>query len=685
MRLAIALLLAPAVFAQAPKAQPPATKQAPVTDTLHGVSITDPYRWLEDQNSPETRAWVDAQMQYTKQYLARAGNYEAVKKRFMDLMNVETMGAPRVAGGRYFFAKRKPGQRQSVWYVREGLNGKDEVLIDPNPWSPDATLSAALLDISDDGKLVAYGIRKGGEDEVEIRFLEVDGRKELNDKMPRARYSGVGITHDRKQIYYAKFTREGPRVYHHPLNTAEHHLIFGEKYNAGHILNCGISEDGKWLVIGFSQGSSGRNEMFVKDLTGAGPIQPVITGIDAHFDAEIHGDKVYALTDWKAPNGRVLVIDLKKPAQDQWKELLPEGKSRLESISIAGGKLFTNTLENVQPKIRMYSLDGKLERELDQPGLGAVSTPSGRSDGTEAFYSFSTFGQPGTIYRYDVKTGQRGIWSQTKIPFDSSTVQVEQVWYNSKDGTRVPMFLAYKKGLKRDGSNPAMLTGYGGFNLVRLPAYSPLSTVWMEMGGVWAVANLRGGGEFGEEWHKAGMFENKQNVFDDFIAGAEYLVNQKYTRKDKLAISGGSNGGLLVGAAMTQRPDLFGAVICSVPLLDMVRYDKFLVARYWIPEYGSASDPKQFPYIFKYSPYHRVEKGAKYPAVMFVSGDADTRVDPLHARKMAAMMQASTGSDKPVLLHYDTKAGHSSGLPVDRQAENLADEIAFLTLALGLN
>ncbi|MBX9599455.1 MAG: prolyl oligopeptidase family serine peptidase [Bryobacteraceae bacterium] len=685
MRLAIALLLAPAIFAQAPQAQPPQTKSAPVTDTMHGVSITDPYRWLEDQNSPETRAWVDAQMRYTKQYLAKAANYDAVKKRFMDLMNIETMGAPRVAGGRYFFAKRKPGQRQSVWYVREGWNGKDEVLIDPNPWSPDATLSASLLDISNDGKLVAYGVRKGGEDEVEVRFLEVDGRKELGDRMPRARYSGVGITNDRKHIYYSKFTPEGPRIYHHPLNTGEHHMIFGEKYNAGHILGCSISEDGKWLQIGFSQGSSGRNELYLKDLTGRGPIQPVISGIDAHFDTEVHGDRVYALTDWKAPNGRVLVVDLKNPAQDQWKELIAEGKSRLESMSIVGGKLFTNTLENVQPKIRMFSLDGRMERELEHTKLGTVSTPSGRADSGEAFYSFSTFGEPGTIYRYNVKTGERAIWSQTRIPFDSSTVQVEQVWYNSKDGTRVPMFLAYKKGLKRDGSNPAMLTGYGGFNLVRLPAYAPLSTVWMEMGGVWAVANLRGGGEFGEEWHKAGMFEKKQNVFDDFIAAAEYLVNQKYTRKDKLAISGGSNGGLLVGAAMTQRPDLFGAVICSVPLLDMVRYDKFLVARYWIPEYGSASDPKQFPYIFKYSPYHRVEKGAKYPAVMFVSGDADTRVDPLHVRKMAAMMQASTGSDKPVLLHYDTKAGHSTGLPVDRQAENLADEIAFLTLALGLN
>jgi len=409
-----------------------------------------------------------------------------------------------------------------------------------------------------------------------------------------------------------------------------------------------------------------------------------VKGIDARFEPQLAGNTVFMQTNWKAANNRVLAVDLLNPAQANWKEVVPERKSVLQGIGLVGGKLVGNWLENVHTKIEILTPDGKLVRELKLPSLGVAFGPFGRWDSEEAFYQFTSFGQPTTTYRYDMATGAQSTWSQVKMPFDSASVEVKQVWYESKDKTRVPMYIAHKKGLKLDGNNPTILTGYGGFNVSLLPTSGAFSLAWIDMGGVFAQPNLRGGGEFGEEWHKAGMLDKKQNVFDDFLAAAEFLIKEKYTRKEKLAISGGSNGGLLVGAALTQRPELFQAVICGAPLLDMVRYDKFKVAKFWVPEYGSADDPKQFQVLYKYSPYHHVEKGVKYPAVMFVTGDADTRVDPLHARKMAALLQASTASEKPILLHYDTKAGHSGGLPIDRLIENNADELAFLVWQLGM-
>jgi prolyl oligopeptidase len=667
--------------------QPPRARVDPVVDILHGVSIPDPYRWLEDQNSVETRAWIDGQIKHTESTLANLPQRERIRKRLGELMKIDTMGAPAVRNGRYFFTKRRAGQDQGVLYLRQGIGGADTVLIDPSPMSPDHTTSVSLMDVSRDGKVLAYGLRQGGEDETTLALMDVEARKDLPEHYPRARYQGFSMKPDRSGFYYVKQLAEGPRLYYHALGSdpATDKLLFGSQLGPEQWVECNVSLDGRWLTLVVSTGSAAdKVEVFVQDLAAGKPIMPVVTAIDARFDAEVAGDKLYLLTNWNAPHSRILEVDLNNPAREDWKEIVPERGSVLDSFGLVGGKLVAGWIENVQTHIEILTTDGKLVRELKLPTLGVASGPFGRWDSDEAFYTFASFGQPSTVYRYSMSTGQQSVWSQVKMPFDPASVEVKQVWYESKDKTKVPMFVAYRKGLKLDGSHPVLLTAYGGFNLSMLPTSSATALAWLDMGGVYALANLRGGGEFGEEWHKAGMLDKKQNVFDDFIAAAEYLIREGYTQKSKLGIVGGSNGGLLVGAALTQRPDLFQAVVCGAPLLDMVRYDQFKVAKFWVPEYGTAQDPKQFPFIYKYSPYHHVEKGTNYPAVMFVTGDADTRVDPLHARKMAALLQASTGFDRPVLLRYDTKAGHSGGLPIDRQIETSADELSFLAWQLGI-
>jgi len=673
------------------QAQPPKTKVEPVTEAIHGVSITDPYRWLEDQNSPETRAWIDAQVKYTESTLAALPQRERIRKRLAELMKIDVMGSPAVRDGRYFFSKRLADQEQSVIYMRQGLNGPDVVLVDPNAMSKDHTMSASITAVSRDGKMLAYSLRQGGEDEETITWMDVgthgDTRKHLPDAFPRARYSGFSMQRDGTGVYYAKHDQAGPRVYYHAMGTpvADDRLVFGEKYGPGEIISTGMSTDGRWVVITVAFGASAdKTEVWVQDLASGKPPVPIVTGIDARFTPDLEDNRLYLHTNWNAPNNRIVEVDLAHPEPAHWKEIIPERKSVLDEFSLVAGRIVVSHLENVQTHIEIFTTEGKLIRSLPLPTLGVASGPYGRWDSDEAFYSFSSFGQPTTIYRYDMTTGSQSVWSQPKIPFDASSVEVKQVWFESKDKTRVPMFVAYKKGIALDGSHPALLTGYGGFNLSMLPTSSSFALAWIDMGGVYALANLRGGGEFGEDWHKAGMLDRKQNVFDDFYAAAEYLLQMRYTQKSKLAIVGGSNGGLLVGAALTQRPDLFQAVICAAPLLDMIRYERFKVARFWVPEYGTAEDAQQFKFIYKYSPYQHVEKGVKYPAVMLVTGDADTRVDPLHARKMAALLQASTGSDRPILLHYDVKSGHSGGLPIDRQIEDSADELAFLAWQTGI-
>ena len=674
--------------AAAPAAAPPATRTDNVKDVLHGVELVDPYRWLEDQWGADTRAWIEAQNKYTDSVVNPLPGRDKLQKRLTELLRVDNIGVPKERKGRYFFSKRGVDQDLFVVYLRHGLDGKDEVLIDPHGLSADHTTSVSLMDVSDDGSLVVYGIREGGQDEVSLRLRDVATRQDLPDVLPKARYGTPSLAPDKKGFYYVKWTKEGPRVYYHALGAdpAADKMLFGEGYGPEKIIGAELSDDGRWLLITVLYGSAAdKTEVYVKDLTNPGPVMTIVKDIQARFFGQVCGDTLFLETNWNAPNSRVLAVDLKSPARENWREVVPESALVIDGVSYVGGRLFVEYLRNVRSLVKVFEPDGKLVRELELPALGSVSGISGRWKSPEMFYTFASFHIPTTIYRYDVAGGKQSVWARLNAPVNTDDFAVRQVWYESKDGTLVPMWLVHKKGIRLDGNNPTYLTGYGGFTISLTPSFSSRAVAWVENGGVFAVPNLRGGGEFGERWHKAGMRENKQNVFDDFIAAAEWLIAAGYTRPEKLAIAGGSNGGLLVGAAMTQHPELYRAVVCSYPLLDMVRFQQFLVARFWVPEYGSAEDPEQFKYIRAYSPYHNVKKGTAYPATLFITGDSDTRVDPLHARKMAALVQASTGGDRPVLLRYDTKAGHSGGLPVSKQIEDLTDELSFLFWQLGVS
>ena len=679
-------LAASAVLVRADALSVPKTRVDDVRETLHGVELNDPYRWLEDQKSPETRAWIDAQNAYSHALLDALPGRDALKARLEELMNVDAFGMPAERGGRYFFSKRSKGQDLFAICVRKGATGPDEVLVDPHPMSPDKTTSVTLLDVSSDGRLVAYGIRQGGEDELVVKLRDVDTGKDLPDTLPRARYHSLSLTPDKSGFYYARHDSvSGPRVLYHALGQApsSDKVLFGEGEGPEKIIGSSLSEDGRYLFLTLYHGSAPKKtEVYCREAASTGPFVPIVNDVEAKFLPDVAGDRMYLQTNWQAPNGRILEVDLKQPARDRWREVVPTGEATIEGFSLAGGRIFVNTLENVVSRVRVYAADGQRLGEIAFPSLGAVGGVGGRWESDEAFFAFKSFHIPETIYRYSVKTGAQSVWARQAVPVDSEAFEAHQEWYASKDGTRVPMFLVHRKGLQRDGSHPTILTGYGGFNLSQTPSFSAKNALWLERGGVYALPGLRGGGEFGEKWHEAGMLDRKQNVFDDFIAAAEWLVQNGYTAPGKLAILGGSNGGLLVGAAMTQRPELFGAVVCAYPLLDMLRYHKFLVAGFWVPEYGSSEDKAQFELLRAYSPYHNVKPGTNYPSVLFVTGDSDTRVDPLHARKMTALVQARTAGG-PVLLLYDTKAGHSAGKPISREVEDLTDQLSFLFWRLG--
>ncbi len=666
---------------------PPTTKVEPVTETIHGVTLTDPYRWLEDAKSPATRAWLAAQMKYTEDYLSQVKIRPEVVKRLTELMRVESYGIPVERGNKYFFKKRLAEENQGSIYLREGLKGSDERLIDATKLSADQNTSVNIADVSKDGNLLVYDVREGGADEQSVHLLDVKSRRELADVLPAARYAGVNLSPDEHGLYYAKFEPTGSLVFYHRLGTSvsTDQVIFGktfegENFGPMDLIYPQVTENGRYLIVHVAHGvPAKRVDIYVKDLrTPDAPIRPIIHGIDSRFLPENYGDDLYVLTDYQAENYRVIKIKLSDPAPEHWETVVPEGKDVIESISIVGGKLFATGLHDVITQTQIYTLAGKPTGRITYPALGAASQVIGRQASNNGFYSFESFNLPPAIYHYDVATGKTEVFAKPQVPFESSEYEVSQVFYTSKDGTRVPMFISSKKGLKRDGSAPTLMFAYGGFNVSLPPHWDPEYAWWMEQGGFYAQPNLRGGGEYGEAWHKAGMFEKKQNVFDDFFAAAEYLVNNKYTSPSHLAARGRSNGGLLMGVAMTQRPELFGAIWCGYPLLDMIRFQNFLVGRWWTAEYGSAENADQFPYLLKYSPYHNVKKGVKYPAIMFNTGDSDTRVDPLHARKMTALMQADTGSDRPVLLHYELKAGHSAGVSITQLVNDTADELSFL-------
>ena len=669
--------------------EPPKTRKDDFKETVHGVEIADPYRWLENQDSSETRAWIEAQNAYTESMLGNLKGRENLKKRLTELIKIDVISRPYEFNGRYFFTKRLADQDLPVIYMRQGLKGKDEVLIDPHGMSDDHTVSVNISDITPDGTLMAYSLRQGGEDEVSIHLFDVNERKDLPDKLTKALYFGISVKPDKSGFYYTRHGAKGGRVFYHAMGSdfTKDREIFGEGYGPDKIIYSGLSEDGKHLVIHVIHGSAAeKTEIYYQNLEEQSPIQPIVNDIDAQCYGKIAGDRFFIQTDWKAPKKRILSVDLKKLPQkpSEWKEIVKTGDSIIAGFSTAGGKLFVNYLENVISRVKVFEPDGKPIREISFPAIGSVGGVSGRWDSKEAFFSYSSFHIPPTIYRYNIEKGTQTVWSSLKVPIKSDEMEVKQAWYTSKDGIRIPMFIVHKKGIKLDGSNPTLLTGYGGFNVSLTPSYSSAAIVWVENGGVYVRPNLRGGGEFGEDWHKAAMFEKKQTSFDDFIAASEWLIENKYTTTEKLAIAGGSNGGLLVGAALTQRPDLYKAVACFYPLLDMLRYHQFLMGRFWVSEYGSAEDPAQFKYLYAYSPYHRVKAGTKYPATIFISGDSDTRVAPLHARKMTALLQKATGSNNPVLLFYDTKLGHSGGQPVNKQIEDTSYWMIFLFWQLGM-
>jgi prolyl oligopeptidase len=683
--LAVSASLLAADGAHLPK--PPATLVHEVTENFHGITIADPYRWLEDQNSPETRAWIDAQNAYTQKLLSEFTGRDALRTQVEKVMKIDSITVPRRRGARYFYMRRRADQNLDMLCVRE--KDKETVLVDPSLLTPDGSISVVIMGVSEDGNLLAYGQRKGGADETSITLLDVSSRQSLADQFPVARYGSVEITPDRKAVYYTKYNPDvGPRAYRHVLGSdpAGDKEIFGHEFGAGDYIGLDLSPDGRYLVLQVSHGSAAeKSEIYFQDLKAGSPIRPVVNDLSAYFNFELAGDHLFLETNWKAPNSRIFAVNLRNPGRSHWKLVIPETSSPISDTVAAGGRLFVAYLTNVVTHIKEFDPAGKFLRDVPLPEIGTAFM-RGRWNQDEAFYSFSSFSTPRAIYSYSASTGQQSLWARVTVPIPTEQIQTEQVWYESKDGTRIPMFLVFKKGTVPSGNLPTLLTGYGGFRISETPAFLPEAAVWVLNGGVFARPNLRGGGEFGEKWHKAGMLQHKQNVFDDFVIAAEWLIAHHYTSPKQLAITGGSNGGLLVGAALTQRPELFRAAVCAYPLLDMLRYDKFLVARFWVPEYGSAAESAdQFKYLRAYSPYQNVKPGTKYPAVMFVTGDSDTRVAPLHARKMAAELQADNASEYPILLHYDTRAGHArGGVAINKQIDDLTDELGFLMWQLGL-
>jgi prolyl oligopeptidase len=679
---------------------PPPTEAVPVVDNYFGTKITDNYRWLEDAKSTETRAFIDQQMAYTDRYLKQA----KVRPEFADsldaLIHVTSWSTPIQRADSYFFMKRLSSEEQPSIYVRHGWSttaqsaskpNQDIRLIDPASLSRDPNTSVSLVTVSDDATLLAYGLRQGGADEQEVHFLNVKTGKALDDTLPTDRYNSVDLAPDRSGVYYSRFTHKGSLVYFHKFGTrlSSDTLLFGREFHSEplgemDLVSAGVTDDGHYLVLQISRGvPASRVDIVYRDLHKPGsPFEILIWGFDSRFSPLYANGEWYVQTDYQAPKGRILKA-IPGVAPEAWETIIPEGENVIDGADLVGHKLFVHRLKDVKSETTIYSLQGKSLGSIHYTGIGSASGLNGKITDRYGFYSFQSFIQPPTIYRYDTVTGKQEVFAQPKTPFDSTQYELKQVFYNSKDGTRIPLFIAGKRGLKMDGSERLLMTGYGGFNLSETPSWSPLYAAWMQQGGWFALPNLRAGGEYGESWHKLGMFEKKQNVFDDFYAAAQYLIAEKYTSSSHFAITGRSNGGLLMGAAMTQQPQLFGAIWCGYPLLDMLRYQKFLFGRLWTTEYGSAENEKDFPYLRKYSPYQNVKSGIPYPAIMFFTGDSDTRVDPLHARKMTPLMQAASTSGRPILLHYSVKSGHSAGVSAAQLIDDYADQLAFLWTETG--
>src|ERR1035437_3499843 len=680
---------------------PPKTAVKPVVDMFHGTKVLDDDRWVEDGSSPATQKGVEEEMAYTRGVLDRLAGREAIHQRLTDLLSIGSVTPPMIAGRHYFYTKREGMQNQPILYVREGRNGPDRVLVDANQLAADGTIALDWFQPSETGKYVAYGTSPSGSEMSTLHIIETKTGTVLPDTIERTRAASIAWKLDNSGFYYTRYPTKGDvpdgqemynrHVFYHELGSEsadDDKPIFGEGRDAEDWPDVNLSNDGRWLLIQVSQGGT-KSELFLMDVKKGTPPTRITTGKNFLYSGEVYDGKLFITTNEDAPRYRVFVADAGNYDREAWKEPIPQTDAVLQGTAVFGGKLFAQYEQNASSQLKIFDLDGKKLNALALPAIGSVFGSGGRWDRDEVFYGFQSFTFAPSIYRYDLKDGSTSLWTKVDAPsIDPAAYEVKQEWFNSKDGTRVPMFVVHKKGIQKNAKNPTLLTAYGGFNVSLTPTFSRTAYLWMEHGGIYAVANLRGGAEFCEDWHRAGMLEKKQNVFDDMIAAAEHLIAEKYTDRNHLAIQGGSNGGLLMGAMITQRPDLFRAVVCQVPLLDMIHYQDFQIAKLWIPEYGTSENAEQFKWLYAYSPYHHVKAGAEYPAILFMTADTDTRVDPMHAKKMAAEMQAEakngTSRTRPILLRIESKAGHGAGKPVTKQIEEFTDVYSFLFWQLGV-
>jgi len=701
--LAVASLLITqvALFGQE-KLEYPESKQVNQVDNFFGTPVADPYRWLEDdvRNSESVREWVDSQNALTFSVIKQLPYRNEIKARLTKLWDYEKFGTPFKRGERYFYFKNNGLQNQSVLYKLKSLEDEPIVLIDPNQWSADGTNALGGLEFSDDGKLLAYGVQKAGSDWRTWKVMDVETGEQLSDELNWIKFGSVSWTKDSKGFFYSCYDEPksdekfqglnlGQKVYYHRIGDSQDkdQLIHENPENPKFGFLPEVSEDGKYLVITVWQGTDDRYRVLYQNLDDP---NSKLTALIENFENEYSflgndGSRFYFKSDFNAPKKCILSIDTLHPEQDHWKVIVPESDDSMESAGIVGKNFIVQYLQDAKSLVKLYKLDGKYAREVKLPGIGTASGFGGRRDQKETFYSFSSFNRPPSVYRYDLETGISTLIREANVDFNPDDFVVKQVFYKSKDGTQVPMFIAHKKGLELTGKNPTLLYAYGGFNISLTPSFSISRLQWMEMGGVFAMPNLRGGGEYGKAWHKAGTKTNKQNVFDDFIAAAEYLIAKGYTSADHLGIQGGSNGGLLVGACMAQRPDLYGACLPAVGVMDMLRFHKFTAGRFWVDDYGSSeASAEEFNALFAYSPYHNLVDGEEYPPTMVTTADTDDRVVPGHSFKFAARLQAAQAGSNPVLIRIETKAGHGAGKPTAKIIEEYADQWAFLAKHLGL-
>ena len=644
----------------------------------HGVEVRDPYRWLEDGDAEEVRRWSEAQGRHTRAALDAIPFTAAIRERLRVLFSIGLVSAPAIRGDRYFHQRRTGDQEQPVLYLRQGREGEDRVLLDPARFAEDRTSALDWYYPSDDGRLLAYGVSEGGSEKSVLRILDVDTGRDLADVIPFTRACSLEWRPDGSGFFYTRYPEPGSvppgeenyrrRVYEHVLGRdwREDPLVFGADRPPEDWANVHLSPGGRWLAVSVSRGWT-RTDVYLRDLASPdSPFVTVIEGLDVVFGVDVRNDRLYLQTNLDAPRSRLVAADLEHPGRETWRDVLPEGSDVLEGTALIGDWIVAVWLRDASSRVTLHARDGTLLHEVALPVIGSVAGLTGEWDGREAFLGFTSYAVPPTVYRLALPDPALELWARAPGEVDADRFRVRLVHYPSRDGTLVSMFLVDARDRPTDGRGAALLTGYGGFNISHTPAFGRGVIQFLEKGGLYAVAHLRGGGEYGEDWHRQGMLDRKQNVFDDFLAAADFLLQQGHAGRGRLAIMGGSNGGLLVGAALTQRPGLFRAVVCQVPLLDMVRYHLFRIARLWIPEYGSADDPEAFRWLHAYSPYHHVRDGTPYPAVLITTGESDSRVDPLHARKMAARLQAATSSDHPILLRLETRAGHGQGKPLSK-------------------